>query len=125
VDECLRFEPSVPITRRILWEDTEFSGTVIPANASVFAILIGANRDPQYFTDPDRFDITRREAKHCSFGGGIHFCLGSHLARMNAEIAFNHMTKRFTALEVNESDIEWAPSLFRIPGKIPARFQLR
>lgn len=125
VDECLRFEPSVPITRRILWEDTEFSGTVIPANASVFAILIGANRDPQYFTDPDRFDITRREAKHCSFGGGIHFCLGSHLARMNAEIAFNHMAKRFTALEVNESDIEWAPSLFRIPGKIPARFQLR
>jgi hypothetical protein len=44
---------------------------------------------------------------------------------MNAEIAFNHMAKRFTALEVNESDIEWAPSLFRIPGKIPARFQLR
>ena len=120
-----RFEPSVPITRRILWEDTEFSGVTIPANACVYAILIGANRDPQYFTDPDRFDITRNEARHCSFGGGIHFCLGSHLARMNAEIAFNHMAKRFTALEVDESNIEWAPSLFRIPGKIQARFQRR
>lgn len=125
VDECLRFEPSVPITRRTLWEDTQFSGVTIPANANVFAILIGANRDPKYFTDPDRFDITRKESKHCSFGGGIHFCLGSHLARMNAEIAFNHMARRFTALDVDESQIEWAPSLFRIPGKIPARFQHR
>ncbi|MEZ5504396.1 MAG: cytochrome P450 [Halioglobus sp.] len=125
VDECLRFEPSVPITRRVLWEDTSFSGVTIPANARVYAILIGANRDPDYFTDPDRFDITRREAKHCSFGGGIHFCLGSHLARMNAEIAFTHMARRFTALGVDASQIEWAPSLFRSPGKIPARFQLR
>lgn len=125
VDECLRFEPSVPITRRTLWEDTQFGGVTIPANANVYAILIGANRDPQYFTEPDRFDITRKEAKHCSFGGGIHFCLGSHLARMNAEIAFNHMAARFTALDVDESQIQWAPSLFRIPGKIPARFQHR
>ena len=125
VEECLRFEPSVPITRRILWEDTQFSGVTIPANAIVYAILVGANRDPHYFTDPDRFDISRNEAKHCSFGGGIHFCLGSHLARMNAEIAFNHMAQRFTAIEVDESKIEWAPSLFRIPGSIAARFQRR
>lgn len=125
VEEVLRFEPSVPMTLRVLWEDTVFSGITIPANATVFAILIGANRDPRMFTDPDRFDITRNEAKHCSFGGGIHFCLGSHLARMNAEIAFSHMARRFTAIEVDEARIEWAPSLFRIPGSIPARFQLR
>ena len=125
VDECLRFEPSVPLTRRVLWEDTEFSGITLPANAIVYAILIGANRDPAMFTDPDRFDITRDEARHCSFGGGIHFCLGSHLARMNAEIAFTQMARRFTSIEVNEAEIEWAPSLFRIPGRIPARFALR
>jgi pimeloyl-[acyl-carrier protein] synthase len=125
VEECLRFEPSVPITRRILWEDTDFSGVTIPANAIVYAILIGANRDPRYFSEPDRFDISRNEARHCSFGGGIHFCLGSHLAKMNAEIAFSHMARRFTAIEVDESKIEWAPSLFRIPGRIPARFLRR
>lgn len=125
VDECLRFEPSVPVTRRVMWEDTEFSGITIPANAVVYAILIGANRDPSMFTEPDCFDIARNEARHCSFGGGIHFCLGSHLARMNAEIAFTQMARRFTAIEVDESKIEWAPSLFRIPGKIPARFQRR
>jgi cytochrome P450 len=125
VDECLRFEPSVPLTRRVLWEDTEFSGITLPANAIVYAILIGANRDPAMFTNPDRFDITRNEARHCSFGGGIHFCLGSHLARMNAEIAFTQVARRFTSIEVNEAKIEWAPSLFRIPGRIPARFALR
>jgi cytochrome P450 len=125
VEECLRFEPSVPITRRVLWEDTEFSGVTIPADASVYAILIAGNRDPEAFSDPDRFDITRNEARHCSFGGGIHFCLGSHLARMNAEIAFTEMARRFTNVRADESKTEWAPSLFRIPGYIPATFERR
>lgn len=125
VEECLRFEPSVPITRRILWEDTRFGDVTIPANSIVYAILIAANRDPLVFSDPDRFDITRNEARHCSFGGGIHFCLGSHLARMNAEIAFTHMARRFTGIKVDESGIEWAPSLFRIPGRVHASFNLR
>jgi cytochrome P450 len=125
VEECLRFEPSVPATVRVLWQDTEFGGVTIPANATVFALLIAANRDPSVFTHPDTFDIARNEAKHCSFGGGIHFCLGSHLARMNAEIAFTQMARRFTAISVDETQIEWAPSLFRIPGKIPASFTLR
>ena len=120
VDECLRFDPSIPVTRRILWRDTEFGGYVIPANATVFAILIAANRDPQVFSAPDHFDIARREARHCSFGGGIHFCLGSHLARMDAEIAFAAMARRFARVEVDEAAIEWAPSLFRVPGKMPA-----
>ncbi len=123
VEECLRFEPSVPLTVRVLWEDTEFSGVTIPADTPVWAILIAANRDPAVFTDPDRFDITRREAKHCSFGGGIHFCLGSHLARMNAEVAFTSMASRFKGIEVDESRIEWAPSLFRIPASIPAKLR--
>jgi cytochrome P450 len=125
VEECLRYEPSVPITRRILWEDTEFGGVTVPANAIVYAILIAGNRDPEVFSDPERFDITRNEARHCSFGGGIHFCLGSHLARMNAEIAFTQMARRFTAVRADESRIEWAPSLFRIPGSVPATFELR
>ena len=125
VDECLRFEPSVPYTRRVLWEDTQFGDIVVPANASVWAILIGANRDPDIFTDPDRFDITRHEAKHCSFGGGIHFCLGSHLAKLNTEMAFLAMARRFTDIQIDESRITWAPSLFRIPGSIPATFTRR
>ena len=125
VEECLRFDPSIPATRRILWEDTRFGDYVIPANSTVYVLLIAANRDPEVFTRPDEFDITRQEARHCSFGGGIHFCLGSHLARMDAQIAFTAMAGRFTDIQVDESALEWAPSLFRIPGKMPATFRLR
>lgn len=125
VEECLRFEPSVPMTVRVLWEDTDFGGITIPADSVVSAHLIAANRDPAVFTDPNRFDITRNEARHCSFGGGIHFCLGSHLARMNAEVAFSSIASRIRDIELDETNFHWAPSLFRIPGKIPARFALR
>jgi cytochrome P450 len=125
VEECLRYEPSVPSSIRVVWEDTEFDGYVIPRDSAVMPVLIAGNRDPEVFSDPDRFDISRNEARHCSFGGGIHFCLGSHLARMNAEVAFTSMASRFTKLELDEAGFEWAPSLFRIPGKIPAGFQIR
>jgi len=125
VEECLRFEPSVPYTVRILWEDMEFGGYTIPANSIVWAVLIGANRDPDVFSQPDQFDISRSEARHCSFGGGIHFCLGSHLARLNAAMAFEGMAQRFNSVRVDEDAIEWAPSLFRIPGRMPARVEQR
>ena len=125
VEECMRYEPSIPFTIRVMWEDTEFDGITIPANGVVQAMLITANRDPEMFSNPDTFDITRKEAKHCSFGGGIHFCLGSHLARMNAAVAFSSMADRITNIELDDDGFEWAPSLFRIPGKIPARFDLR
>ena len=125
VEECLRFEPSVPYSYRVLWEATDFDGILIPADAIVSAVLVAANRDPDVFSDPDRFDIRRTGPAHCSFGGGIHFCLGSHLARMNAEIAFQAMATRVTNIELDEAGFEWAPSLFRIPAHIPARFQQR
>jgi hypothetical protein len=125
VEECLRYEPSVPQTVRVLWEDTQFGDVLIPADSVINVMLIAANRDPDVFTNPDRFDIGRNEARHCSFGGGIHFCLGSHLARMNAEVAFSAISQRVTNIELIDAGFEWAPSLFRIPGRIPARFQLR
>ena len=119
IEECLRFEPSVPATLRTLHDDTEFGGIIIPKDSRVMAVLIAGNRDPDVYSEPDKFDITRNEARHCSFGGGIHFCLGSHLARLNTEIALSSMVRRFTNLQWNDDDIEWAPSLFRIPAKMP------
>ena len=125
IEECLRFEPSVPLTIRTLHEDTEFGGIMIPKDNRVMAVLIAGNRDPAVFSNPDTFDITRNEARHCSFGGGIHFCLGSHLARLNTEIALSSMVARFTNLQLSDEDIEWAPSLFRIPSKIPVQVTRR
>lgn len=119
IEECLRFEPSVPATIRTLHEDTEFGGITLPKDSRVIALLIAANRDPTIFSEPDKFDIRRNEARHCSFGGGIHFCLGSHLARLNTEIALMAMSRRFSQLEWDDQDIEWAPSLFRIPERMP------
>ena len=125
IEECLRFEPSVPLTIRTLHEDTEFGGIVIPKDQRVMAVLIAGNRDPAVFSDPDKFDITRNEARHCSFGGGIHFCLGSHLARLNTKIALSSMVGRFKDLQLDDDDIEWAPSLFRIPAKMPMQLARR
>ena len=125
IEECLRFEPSVAATVRTLHEDSEFGGIKIPKDSRIMAVLIAANRDPAVFKDPDVFDITRHDGKHCSFGGGIHFCLGSHLARLNAQIALSSMVKRFTNLQLNDDDIEWAPSLFRIPGVMPMSMTAR
>ena len=125
IEECLRFEPSVPLTIRTLHEDTEFGGIVIPKDQRVMAVLIAGNRDPAVFSDPDEFDITRSEARHCSFGGGIHFCLGSHLARLNTKIALSSMVGRFKNLKLDDDDIEWAPSLFRIPAKMPMQLARR
>ena len=98
---------------------------MIPKDNRVMAVLIAGNRDPAVFSNPDTFDITRNEARHCSFGGGIHFCLGSHLARLNTEIALSSMVARFTNLQLSDEDIEWAPSLFRIPSKIPVQVTRR
>jgi cytochrome P450 len=125
IEECLRYEPSVPQTVRVLWEDTRFGDIVIPADSVVNVMLIAANRDPDVFTNPNDFDIGRNEARHCSFGGGIHFCLGSHLARMNTEVAFAAIAPRIKHIELDNDGFEWAPSLFRIPGRIPATFQQR
>ncbi|MBI3785766.1 MAG: cytochrome P450, partial [Deltaproteobacteria bacterium] len=82
VEECLRYDGPIMLTVRVTREDTRFGDRVIPRDRAVMCMLAGANRDPEYFPDPDRFDITRNDADVLGFGGGVHFCLGAHLARM-------------------------------------------
>jgi len=76
------------------------------------------------FPDPDRFDIERPNAReHLAFGGGTHFCLGSHLARMEAQEALGALVTRAPRLELACDRIEWGPSLFRVPAKLPMRLR--
>lgn len=102
LDEILRFDPPVQVTAR--WSDTPlaFGGTHIPAGSTVTTVLAAANRDPERFSHPDRFDITRKEARPLSFGAGIHHCLGWSLAKLEGEITFEAILRRFTRIELAE-----------------------
>lgn len=121
VEECLRYDGPIVLTVRYLREDTEFGGKVLPRDAMVWAMLAAAHRDPDVFPDPDRFDITREGAPHFAFGGGIHYCLGAHLARMEAQVAIGSLVARTDDLALERDELEWGRSLFRVLGSLPVR----
>jgi cytochrome P450 len=100
VEETLRYEAPSPVQARYVAQDTECLGQTI-AEGSIMLLLNGsANRDERHYPDADRFDIHRRGA-HLSFGQGLHFCLGSSLARMQARVALEEMLKRWPEWEVD------------------------
>jgi cytochrome P450 len=121
VEECLRWDGPISAALRVLHEDTEFGGKVIPKDTPVVAVLAAANRDPSVFRDPDRFDIERAPNEHLAFGGGAHFCLGAHLARLEGQVAIGALIRRFPRLELVSEKVEWGRSLFRVPGRLPVR----
>jgi cytochrome P450 len=102
VEELLRFDSPVQFSRRITLEDYEVDGTVIPKGCFVMASLGSSNRDAAVFgPDADRLRIDRPNAKlHASFGGGVHHCLGSALARREGRIAMSSLIRRFPDLSL-------------------------
>ena len=103
VEEVLRFEGPVAITSRVTEAPREFGGREIPAGQLLITSLHGANRDPEVFEDPDRFDITRKRAPHVAFGGGAHICIGAPLARLEAKRVFMRLAERFPRLQLAEA----------------------
>jgi cytochrome P450 len=123
VDECLRWDGPIVLTQRVLHADAEFGGRTIPKNAGVWGMLAAANRDPAVFPDPDRFDVERRPNDHLAFGGGAHYCLGAHLARLEGQVAIGALVRRFDDLAFASDTVEWGLSLFRVPGRLPVTFR--
>jgi cytochrome P450 len=121
VDECLRFDGPIGATLRILHEDAEFRGVTIPRDSRVVVLLDAANRDPARFPEPDRFDVGRSPNEHLAFGGGVHRCLGAHLARMEAQEAIAALATRTRAIELLSEKRSWGRSLFRVPAALPVR----
>jgi cytochrome P450 len=107
IEETLRYEPPSPVQARYVAKDAELYGRAIPEGSFMLLLNASANRDEHQFPDPDRYDIHRRGA-HLSFGQGLHFCLGSALARLEARVAFEEVLKRWPDWEVDYPNAERA-----------------
>ena len=107
IEEMLRFDPPVTVSGRITPEKIDLDGVTVNARESVTVLLSAANRDPAIHQKPDEFLIDRDDPQHLAFGGGAHFCLGAHLARVEAQEAVRALLKGFPRLEVAETSPEW------------------
>jgi cytochrome P450 len=110
IEEVLRLEQPAPLTPRVTTEEVEVCGQVIPEGAKVMVVLGTVNRDGERFTDPDCIDPTREDIGHKAFGGGIHRCLGSHLARRELRLVVEEWLAAipdFTLAEGADPQIVW------------------
>jgi cytochrome P450 len=126
IEEFLRYDSSVQLTGRVALEDIDdLGGKRIPRGESVLCLLGSANHDPAVYPDnPERLDITRPNVKPLSFGGGIHFCLGAQLARIEAEIAISTLLRRLPDLRLDDAvNAEWRPTfVLRGLKRLPANW---
>jgi cytochrome P450 len=124
IEEFLRYDSSVQLTGRVTLEDIEnLGGRKIPKGETVLCLLGSANHDPAVYPDhPERLDIVRPNVKPLSFGGGIHFCLGAQLARIEAEIAISTLLRRLPDLRLDDAENpEWRPTfVLRGLKRLPA-----
>jgi cytochrome P450 len=105
IEEMLRYESPVQrATFRIASEPIALGKTIIKPGAQVWALIGAANRDPEQFVEPDRFDISRAPNRHLAFGYGIHYCLGASLARTEARIGFERIFARLPGLHKSTSE---------------------
>ncbi len=107
VEEMLRYESPSQHTARLAPEDRELGGKRIPKRQAVIAVMAAANRDPERFPDPDRFDITRQDNRHLAFGYAAHFCFGAPLARAEGQMAFEALLRRLPNLRLEQQQLHW------------------
>jgi len=102
VEEVLRHQSPVLAMHRRVTREMELDGSVFAEGDLVYFVLASANRDPEFFSDPNEFNIRRpiKDNKHLAFGAGNHFCLGAPLSRLEAEIAFGALLRRFPEIHL-------------------------
>lgn len=123
VEEMLRYEPPSQQTARLAPEDAQLGGKVIRKRQAVIVVLAAANRDPDRFPEAERFDIARMDNRHLSFGWAAHFCFGAALARIEAQVAFEEMLRRFSSWALETPYLIWRENLgLRGLKSLPIRF---
>jgi cytochrome P450 len=122
VEEMLRYESPLQRNPRRVSADVTYAGQRMRRGDCVLQFIASANRDPEVFPDPHRFDITRQPNRHLAFGLGPHFCIGAPLARLELSIALNTILRRLPGLRRNGA-VEWEQhSLFRTLQALPVAF---
>lgn len=124
-DETMRWLPPITSLNRQATADVELSGVTIPAGSSVFVSVGSANRDPEHFDSPDKFDLDRGRAPHLAFGGGTHLCAGSWVARAAvAHVMWPLLYERFPGLRPTEPDkTTWEGFTFRGITRLPVTWE--
>lgn len=123
IEETLRWEAPVQYAARETTAPVALGGIDLPEGTQLLTAIGSANRDERRFVDPDRFDIHRHIEEHVAFGFGRHFCLGSHLARLEATVALNAILDRLPNLHLDRSQECGVVGLaFRSPNRLPVRF---
>ncbi|MEP7355626.1 MAG: cytochrome P450 [Anaerolineales bacterium] len=107
IEEILRFESPVTRQPRRIKQDTTLGGQPLPAGKLAMQFLNAANRDPNYFPNPDHFDIRRQNNRHLAFGQGVHFCIGAPLARLEGPIAIGDVLRRMPNLRLAQAGADW------------------
>ncbi|MFM0376857.1 cytochrome P450 [Paraburkholderia strydomiana] len=119
VEECLRFESSNQLGNRMTTTDTEIGGLSVTRGTPITLCIGAANRDPEQFAEPDRFDIRRAPNRHLAFGFGIHQCAGLSLARLEARIAIGRFVQRFPAYRLDGEPTRGGRVRFRGFASVP------
>jgi cytochrome P450 len=111
IEELLRFEPPVQVVpNRVALADIELGDTTIPKESHIVLVTASGNRDERRYTDPDRFDPDRTEREHLSLGGGIHYCFGAPLARLEVQLALRTLARRLENPRLLEDPPPYRPS---------------
>ena len=111
VEEMLRYESPSQHTARLAPSDRVLGGKQISKRQAVIAVMAAANRDPERFPDPDRFDIERKDNRHLAFGYAAHFCFGAPLARAEGQIVFETLLRRMPNLRLEPQNLVWRTNL--------------
>jgi cytochrome P450 len=123
-EECLRYDSPVISIQRIAAEDVEMRGKTLNKKDRIRWFISSANRDPEKFADPEKFDITRWPNQHVAFGSGVHHCLGATLARVEGQEVFKALAERFPGMRLENEPLEYQPSItFRSLKSLPVSLQ--